>query len=151
MALFSYLPVAVGPPAFLFRRLCRRSRSIFGSSRRHFYFGGWMSTNKLEPDETAAEELEQPKEEAKAPQGLKEQSPCRKCQNWDEVKERVRIREALDNAISKLEAKFQESTFKPSVGDYIKLVQLEREFEQEEVKEISVKWVGPVPEPKKSE
>ena len=70
---------------------------------------------------------------------------CRGCELWDQVKERVRITELLENAIGKLEQKIKADDFKPSMADYLKLMQLEKEFEQEQVKEIKVTWVAPAP------
>ena len=33
--------------------------------------------------------------------------------------------------------------FEPTLAEYLKLVQLEKEFEEDEVKEIKIKWVEP--------
>jgi hypothetical protein len=78
-------------------------------------------------------------------------SVCRDCPNWEKVKERVRVTELLENALGKLESKLKAEDFKPSMADYLKLMQLEKEFEQEQVKEIKVTWVAttPVSEPEK--
>lgn len=78
-------------------------------------------------------------------------SVCRDCANWDKVKERVRVTELLENALGKLENKIKAEEFKPSMADYLKLMQLEKEFEQEQVKEIKVTWVATTPasEPEK--
>jgi hypothetical protein len=46
--------------------------------------------------------------------------------------------------ISKIEEKLRTDDTKPSVGDFIRLVQLEKELEEEEQpKEIQVSWVEP--------
>ncbi len=46
--------------------------------------------------------------------------------------------------ISKIEEKLRKDDAKPSVGDFIRLVQLEKELEEEEQpKEIQVSWVEP--------
>jgi len=76
---------------------------------------------------------------------------CRTCDIWDEVKERVRIAELLQNAIEKMGDRLKAEEFKPSLADYLKLMQLEKEFDQDQVKEIKVTWVAPVPssEPEK--
>jgi hypothetical protein len=68
---------------------------------------------------------------------------CRGCNLWDEVKERVRITELLEKALRQMEARITEGEFKPTMGDYLKLMQLEKDFEQEEIKEIKVTWVAP--------
>ncbi len=68
---------------------------------------------------------------------------CRGCNLWDEVKERVRITELLESAIEKMGEKLKADEFKPSLADYLKLMQLEKEYDQEQVKEIKVTWVAP--------
>ena len=70
---------------------------------------------------------------------------CRGCPLWDEVKERVRVAELLESAIDKLGERLKAEEFKPSIADYLKLMQLEKEFDQEQVKEIKVTWVEPAP------
>lgn len=70
---------------------------------------------------------------------------CRGCSLWDEVKERVRVTELLESAIEKLGERLQGQDFKPTLADYLKLMQLEKEFDQEQVKEIKVTWVAPAP------
>jgi hypothetical protein len=56
---------------------------------------------------------------------------------------RVRISDLLDKAIVGIEDRFNAKDFKPTMGDYLKLLQMEIELEQEEVKEIKVTWVEP--------
>lgn len=73
-----------------------------------------------------------------------ERTSCRGCGLWDEVKERVRITELLQNAIEKMGDRLKSQEFKPSLADYLKLMQLEKEFDQDQVKEIKVTWVAPV-------
>jgi len=73
---------------------------------------------------------------------------CQQCPRWKKAKEsvsEVRLREVLDDAISKMEKSLKEETFKPTVGDYMKLMQMERELRTavEDVKEIRVTWVAP--------
>lgn len=70
---------------------------------------------------------------------------CRGCSLWDEVKERVRVTELLESAIEKLGDRLKADEFKPTLADYLKLMQLEKEFDQELVKEIKVTWVAPAP------
>ena len=50
---------------------------------------------------------------------------------------------ALSKAIDGFEKRIQEADFKMTVGDYLKLVQMEKENAQEEPKEIIVTWVEP--------
>jgi hypothetical protein len=49
----------------------------------------------------------------------------------------------LDKAIAGIEDRFKSTDFKPTMGDYLKLLQMEIELEQEEVREIKVTWVEP--------
>lgn len=49
----------------------------------------------------------------------------------------------------RVEQKLSESDVKVTLGDYIRLVQLEKELEEDEPKEIKVTWVNP--EEKKSD
>ena len=70
---------------------------------------------------------------------------CRDCAHWKEIKQRLRVAELLEKAIKKLEERLAEADFKPTVGDYLKLVQMEQELDKDssEVKEIKVTWVEP--------
>jgi len=56
---------------------------------------------------------------------------------------RVRISDLLDKAIVGIEDRFMANDFKPTMGDYLKLLQMEIELEQEEIREIKVTWVEP--------
>jgi hypothetical protein len=64
---------------------------------------------------------------------------------------RVRISDLLDKAIVGIEDRFKAKDFKPTRGDYLKLLQMEIELEQEEVKEIKVTWVEPTTTPDSGE
>jgi hypothetical protein len=68
---------------------------------------------------------------------------CEGCSRWKEVRKKIRVAELLATAIDKLKGRFQADDFKPSVADYLKLVELEEELAQssETVKEIKVTWV----------
>jgi hypothetical protein len=55
----------------------------------------------------------------------------------------MRISEFLAKAIEGIESRLEEKDFKPSIGDYLKLVQMEQELEQEAPKEIKVTWIEP--------
>ena len=68
---------------------------------------------------------------------------CRDCSKWKEMKEKIRVSELLTKAIEKFEVRLGESEFKPTVAEFLKLVQLEQEFEQETAKEIKVTWIDP--------
>ena len=64
---------------------------------------------------------------------------CRDCSRWKEVKHRIKVSELLTTVISQFEAK----GLKPTMAEYLKLLQLEKEFEEDEPKEITVTWVEP--------
>lgn len=68
---------------------------------------------------------------------------CEECPHWKEVRNKVRIAEAVQKAITTMDAKFRARNYKPTVAEYLKLLQLAQDFEQEEVKEIKVTWVEP--------
>jgi signal recognition particle GTPase len=51
--------------------------------------------------------------------------------------------EIVEDLIEKVEQKLGEGDVKASLADYIRLVQLQRELELEEPKEITVRWVEP--------
>jgi hypothetical protein len=53
-----------------------------------------------------------------------------------------RISALLDTALQKFEARVAMEDFYPSVADYLKLMQLRKELEEEEIiREIKVTWV----------
>ena len=57
---------------------------------------------------------------------------------------RIRISDLLDQAIVGIEDRFKAKDFKPTMGDYLKLLQMEIDLEQEEIREIKVTWVEPL-------
>lgn len=70
---------------------------------------------------------------------------CEECSRWKTIRRKVRVAELLQTAMQKLKARFAADDFKPSVADYLKLVEMEEELEQglDAVKEIKVTWVEP--------
>jgi hypothetical protein len=76
---------------------------------------------------------------------------CRSCRRWEEVKHKMRIAEILEQAAESFAKAKRGEKFKPTLTEYLKLVQLEKEFEEEEAKEIRVRWVSPTTSSKKSE
>ncbi|HEY1183354.1 MAG TPA: hypothetical protein VGE89_04155 [Bryobacteraceae bacterium] len=72
--------------------------------------------------------------------------PCENCSYYRELKQKLKVSEVLARAIAKFEERITETDFSPSVGDYIKLVQMKKELEEatDEAKEIKVTWVEPV-------
>jgi hypothetical protein len=78
----------------------------------------------------------------------KEKAPntCRECQHWGDVSDKVRVHELLERTIGKFETKINKKDYEPTVAEYVKLLQFEREIGQEDTpKEIKVTWVGPNP------
>jgi hypothetical protein len=57
--------------------------------------------------------------------------------------ERARVSETLDRAIKSVEERIQANDFKPTIAEFLKLVQLSKELAQDDVKEIKVTWVEP--------
>lgn len=47
----------------------------------------------------------------------------------------------VQEILEKVEQKLNEGEVKATLGDYIRLVQLQKELEEEELAEITVKWV----------
>src|SRR5690242_15662965 len=81
----------------------------------------------------------------------KETAPqsCRKCEHWLEMREKLRVSELLTKAVERIEAQLKGKSLKPSLGDYLKLLQLEKELaDGEGPKEIKVTWVDPAAESK---
>jgi hypothetical protein len=70
---------------------------------------------------------------------------CRKCKRWNEIKERVRLLDVLQSAIEKMQKALKDEAFKPTIGDYVKLLQIEKELDEaaSDAKEIRVTWVEP--------
>jgi len=69
---------------------------------------------------------------------------CRACEHWAEVRNKLRVGGVLETVIKKMEEKLTKEEFKPSLADYLKLVQLEKELGEDEPKEIKVTWVETV-------
>jgi len=77
------------------------------------------------------------KKQEKAPKS------CQECEHWAEVRNKLRVGGVLETVIKQMESKLKESEFKPSLADFLKLVQMEKELEEEAPKEIKVTWVEP--------
>jgi hypothetical protein len=73
------------------------------------------------------------------------QSPkdCQDCDRWNEVQERIRVSDALEKTIKAIELKIKSNDFKPTMAEYLKLIQMEKELRQDDAKEIKVTWVEP--------
>jgi hypothetical protein len=57
------------------------------------------------------------------------------------LKERIRVAELLEKVIKAFESRITKPGFKPTVAEYLKLVQLEQEAEQQDTREIKVTWI----------
>jgi hypothetical protein len=69
---------------------------------------------------------------------------CKQCGNWEAIREHVRVSELLDKAIASYDEKMRDKDFKPTIAEYLKLLQLERELDDEILDtEVQVTWVGP--------
>lgn len=77
---------------------------------------------------------------------------CRTCERWKEMKRQIGLAEVLGSAVQKLEKKFEETDFKPTISEFLKLVQVEQEYERElnPPEEIQVTWVEPTAESENS-
>jgi hypothetical protein len=73
----------------------------------------------------------------------KTKTSCEGCKRWKEVKNKMRIAELLGKAAESFTAAKETGEFKPTLAEYLKLVQMEKEFEEDDVKEIKIKWVEP--------
>ena len=78
------------------------------------------------------------KKQEKAPKS------CQECEHWAEVRNKLRVGGILATVIANMELQLKDKDFKPSLADYLKLVQLEKDLEDGETKEIKVTWVEPV-------
>ena len=59
-----------------------------------------------------------------------------------EIKKKTQA-EVVKELIEKVEKKLADGDAKASLGDYIRLVQLQKELEEDEPKDIKVTWVKP--------
>lgn len=92
---------------------------------------------------------EKPPATAKKKQTIKS---CKDCSRWKEVRRQMGIARILEEAVNKVEAKLKDPKFEPSVSEYLKLLQMEQEYEQElnPPEEIRVRWVEPTTESENS-
>lgn len=75
---------------------------------------------------------------------IKEKAPkSRQKSDRKKVKEKTRVSTLLEKAIESFDARIEAKDFKPTIAEYLKLVQLEQEAQQETPKEIKVTWIDP--------
>jgi hypothetical protein len=80
---------------------------------------------------------------AKGKPKAKATSSCRDCENWPQVRERIRVAELLEKIVEKIEEQVTNGDVKATTAEYLKLIQLQKEFDQDEAKEITVTWINP--------
>ncbi len=70
---------------------------------------------------------------------------CRQCSRWEKVKQQMKIVSMLGKVAKNFELKATEVKFQPTVAEYLKLVQIEQEYEKDlnPPEEIQVTWVEP--------
>jgi hypothetical protein len=79
----------------------------------------------------------------KAKRQEKAPKSCRECEHWEEVRNKLRVGGVLEAVINHMEGKLTHQEFKPSLTDFLKLLQMEKELGEEAPKEIKVTWVEP--------
>lgn len=66
---------------------------------------------------------------------------CRTCTHWDRVEQRMRVRELLTSMVDKLESRIEGDDFKASVGDFLKVLEIDKEMRgPDEAGEMTVRW-----------
>jgi hypothetical protein len=65
-------------------------------------------------------------------------------QNQGQEEESPGKAQSVKEAIRLFEQKMRDGEMKPTVGEYIRLLELEKALDVEEIKEIKVTWVEPV-------
>jgi hypothetical protein len=70
---------------------------------------------------------------------------CRDCPEWQTMRQKLRVSELLLKAIEGFETRMNAEGFKPTVAEYLKLLQMEQEMDaaEDKPKEIKVTWVDP--------
>jgi hypothetical protein len=68
---------------------------------------------------------------------------CEECSRWKEIKQRFKIANLLKSVIGGIEKRIEDKDLKPTVAEYLKLLQMEQDLDQESPKEITVTWVEP--------
>lgn len=91
--------------------------------------------------------MAEPEPDANAP--TKAELPgktCRECPEWQTMRQKLRFSELLLKAIEGFESRMNAQDFRPTVAEYLKLLQMEQEMDatEDKPKEIKVTWVDPV-------
>jgi hypothetical protein len=72
---------------------------------------------------------------------------CTQCEHWKELKDNARVAQVLRELIQKNGSKL--ASTEVSLAEFLKLVQLEKEFGDDEAKEIDITWTDPTEESEK--
>ena len=72
---------------------------------------------------------------------------CTECKHWKDLKNNTRVAQVLREVIHNNGSKLAGAEV--SLAEFLKLVQLEKEFDQEPAKEIDVTWTDPSEESEK--
>jgi hypothetical protein len=80
-----------------------------------------------------------------SPKTVQPGQSCRDCPEWHTMKQKLRVSELLLKAIEGFESRMNAQDFKPTVAEYLKLLQMEQDLDATEnsPKEIKVTWVEP--------
>ena len=67
---------------------------------------------------------------------------CRQCTHWEQVGKRIRVRSLLTSMVDKLEARVESEEFKPSVPDFLRVLEVEKDMRgaDEGAGEMTVRW-----------
>ena len=69
---------------------------------------------------------------------------CKKCEGKQTAARKRKASALVDQVLSKIEEQIESQTLKPTVGDYLRLLQYREEIQEgDEAKEIRVTWVEP--------
>jgi hypothetical protein len=69
---------------------------------------------------------------------------CEKCGRTNKGTRKKKAAALVDQVLSKIEEQIEAQTLKPTVGDYLRLLQYREEMQEGEVpREIKVTWVEP--------
>lgn len=94
--------------------------------------------------------VQESRQRARAKAARKEKAPksCANCSRWKEVKRQMGIARILGNAVKQFESRLGDPDFTPTVAEYLKLVQMEHDYEKElnPPEEIRVTWIEPTTE-----
>ena len=69
---------------------------------------------------------------------------CTQCEHWKELKDNARVAQVLRELIQKNGSKL--ASTEVSLAEFLKLVQLEKEYEDDGAKEIDITWTDPTEE-----